>query len=133
MQERTYLFQQDPAGTGTQTAVQEPGYLRSAGARQARNHQVYFPPGLLQGIGWACPALQEGRVMSAQRTVADKSPGKSEMPDNRVNILLVDDKPENLLALEAILGDLGQNLVRARSGPEALRHVLKQDFAVILI
>lgn len=71
--------------------------------------------------------------MSAQKTLADKSPGKSEMSDNKVNILLVDDRPENLLALEAILEDLGQNLVRARSGPEALRQVLKQDFAVILI
>ena len=49
------------------------------------------------------------------------------------NILLVDDRPDNLLALETILGDLGQNLVRAVSGAEALRCLLKQDFAVILL
>jgi two-component system, sensor histidine kinase and response regulator len=49
------------------------------------------------------------------------------------NILLVDDRPDNLLALETILGDLGQNLVRAISGAEALRCLLKQDFAVILL
>ena len=49
------------------------------------------------------------------------------------NILLVDDRPDNLLALETILGDLGQNLVRATSGADALRCLLKQDFAVILL
>src|SRR3954470_16465794 len=50
-----------------------------------------------------------------------------------VNLLLVDDRPENLLALEAILEPLGQSLVRANSGSEALRHVLAQEFAVILL
>jgi len=50
-----------------------------------------------------------------------------------VNILLVDDRPENLLALEAVLEDLGQNLVRATSGKEALKCVLRQEFAVILL
>lgn len=51
----------------------------------------------------------------------------------KVNVLLVDDHPENLLALEAILDSLGQNLVRATSGAEALRNLLNQDFAVILL
>ncbi len=51
----------------------------------------------------------------------------------RSNILLVDDRPENLLALEAVLEPLGQNLVRAHSGEEALRHLLADDFAVILL
>jgi signal transduction histidine kinase/CheY-like chemotaxis protein len=49
------------------------------------------------------------------------------------NILLVDDNPKNLLALEAILTRLEQNLVRATSGEDALRCLLKQDFAVILL
>ncbi|HAX74705.1 MAG TPA: hypothetical protein DCY88_02430, partial [Cyanobacteria bacterium UBA11372] len=53
--------------------------------------------------------------------------------DEKVNILLVDDHPENLLALEAILEDLGQNLVRANSGEEALKCLLDRDFAVILL
>jgi PAS domain S-box-containing protein len=56
-------------------------------------------------------------------------------PDAReqVDVLLVDDRAENLLALEAILEPLGQRLVRARSGEEALRELLDRDFAVILL
>jgi len=54
-------------------------------------------------------------------------------PDPKVNVLLVDDHPQNLLALEAILDCLGQNLVKAHSGAEALRCLLNQDFAVILL
>src|SRR5438445_47789 len=53
--------------------------------------------------------------------------------DNKVNILLVDDQPNNLLALEATLEGLGQNLVKARSGPEALKWLLNNQFAVILL
>ena len=53
--------------------------------------------------------------------------------ERKANILLVDDQPSNLLALEAILEDLGQNLVRATSGEEALRRLLDSDFAVILM
>lgn len=53
--------------------------------------------------------------------------------EEKVNVLLVDDYPENLLALEAILDKLGQNLVKAHSGEEALRCLLNQDFAVILL
>jgi PAS domain S-box-containing protein len=51
----------------------------------------------------------------------------------QVDILLVDDRPENLLALEAILESLGQRLVRARSGEDALRCLLEREFAVILL
>jgi PAS domain S-box-containing protein len=49
------------------------------------------------------------------------------------NILLVDDRPENLLALEAILEPLEQKLLYARSGEEALRQLLQHDVAVILL
>jgi two-component system sensor histidine kinase/response regulator len=50
-----------------------------------------------------------------------------------VKLLLVDDHPENLLALEAILEAPGQELVLARSGSEALRHLLQHDFAAIIL
>src|SRR4028119_2088410 len=53
--------------------------------------------------------------------------------EDTVNILLVDDRTENLLALESILGDLGHNLIMANSGGEALKYLLQQDFAVILL
>lgn len=51
----------------------------------------------------------------------------------KANILLVDDREENLVALEAILSSLDQNIIRARSGEEALRALLTNDFAVILL
>jgi signal transduction histidine kinase/DNA-binding response OmpR family regulator len=50
-----------------------------------------------------------------------------------VNILVVDDLPEKLLVLESVLGELGENIVCVRSGEEALRLVLDQEFAVILL
>jgi len=59
--------------------------------------------------------------------------GDGVMGETKVNILLVDDKPEKLLALEAVLEDLGENLVRTTSGREALRHLLQEEFAVILL
>lgn len=53
--------------------------------------------------------------------------------DEKVSILIVDDRPDKLLAHETVLAELNQNLVRATSGKEALRCLLKQDFAVILL
>src|SRR5581483_1529047 len=50
-----------------------------------------------------------------------------------VKILLVDDQQDNLLSAEAVLESLGQHIVKAESGREALRHLLDQDFAVILL
>ena len=51
----------------------------------------------------------------------------------KVNILMVDDSRDKLLAMESILQSLGQNLVKAHSGGEALRLLLKQEFAIILL
>ena len=56
-----------------------------------------------------------------------------EMSPEQVKILLVDDRPENLMSLEAALEGLGQELVTAHSGMEALRHLLEDDFAAILL
>ena len=52
---------------------------------------------------------------------------------DEVNVLLVDDQPGRLLTYEAILGELGVNFVRARSGNEALQRLMKTEFAVILL
>ncbi|HYP29933.1 MAG TPA: response regulator [Blastocatellia bacterium] len=55
------------------------------------------------------------------------------MEGQQVSILMVDDHPENLLALEATLSYLDQKIVKASSGREALRLLLERDFAVILL
>jgi two-component system, sporulation sensor kinase E len=55
------------------------------------------------------------------------------IPAQKVNILMVDDHPENLLALEAVLTSPNYNLISAHSGKEALKCMLQHDFAVILL
>jgi signal transduction histidine kinase len=55
------------------------------------------------------------------------------MDADKLNILLVDDQPAKLLTYEAILGGLGENLIKARSGREALEILLKTDIAVVLM
>src|SRR5437899_960400 len=50
-----------------------------------------------------------------------------------VGILIVDDDPAKLVALRSVLEPLGENIVEARSGADALRHLLKDDYAVILL
>jgi len=62
-----------------------------------------------------------------------ETPGDLEGSPDRVKILLVDDQPENLLSAEAVLETLGQEVVKAESGREALRQLLDHDFAVILL
>lgn len=52
--------------------------------------------------------------------------------NEKVNILMVDDQPAKLLSYEVILGDLGENLIKATSANEALEHLLKKDIAVVL-
>ncbi|MFJ8003140.1 response regulator [Streptomyces fagopyri] len=56
-----------------------------------------------------------------------------ETTDERASILLVDDMEDNLIALEAVLRSLNEPLVRARSGEEAMRALLRQRFAVVLL
>jgi len=53
--------------------------------------------------------------------------------NEKVNILMVDDQPAKLLSYEAILGELGENLIKATSGKEALDYLLKTDVAVVLM
>src|SRR5204863_6705614 len=56
-----------------------------------------------------------------------------DIEDERANILIVDDRPEQLFALRTVLEDLGQNIITASSGEMALKRVLAHDFAVILL
>ena len=51
----------------------------------------------------------------------------------KVNILIVDDRPENLVAMEAILDNDDYHLVKASSGEEALKYLLKENIALILL
>jgi two-component system sensor histidine kinase/response regulator len=67
---------------------------------------------------------------AAKDTQQFAAPGPGAKP---VKILVVDDQSENLLSAEAVLESLGQEIVRAQSGREALRHLLTDDFAVILL
>jgi len=53
--------------------------------------------------------------------------------DAKINILMVDDQPGKLLTYEAMLEELGENLIKAHSGMQALEHLLKADIAVVLM
>src|SRR5579864_3368339 len=53
--------------------------------------------------------------------------------DEKMNILLVDDQPGKLLSYEAMLSELGENLLKARSGMEALEYLLKNEISLILM
>ena len=73
----------------------------------------------------------KGRMSGRRATRVQ--PAREPAVERRIKILLVDDTPENLVSLEAALGGLGEELVLANSGKEALRHVLNDDFAAILL
>jgi len=60
-------------------------------------------------------------------------PSETATSDDRVNILMVDDQPGKLLTYEAILSDLGENLIKASSAKDALEKLLKTDVAVVLM
>src|ERR1051326_6070110 len=73
----------------------------------------------------------EWRPATLRQNGTAKNPVAASIP--KANILLVDDRADKLLAVEAILSSLDQNIVKARSGKEALRFLLQQDFACILL
>jgi PAS domain S-box-containing protein len=60
-------------------------------------------------------------------------PTKAPVDDDRLNILLVDDQPGKLLTYETILAELGENLVKATSARSALAHLLRDDFAIVVM
>src|SRR6266403_3100130 len=70
-----------------------------------------------------------GDIPLGRPTEQELAPGPE---PERARVLLVDDDERNLLAVATVLEDLGE-VVLARSGEEALRHLLKGEFAVILL
>ena len=60
-------------------------------------------------------------------------PHISQGMDEKINILMVDDQPRKLLTYEVMLSELGENLIKAHSGMEALEHLLKTDIALVLM
>ncbi len=74
---------------------------------------------------------RESSVPSAGVTVDGEPQRREEL--EQASVLIVDDHPANLFALEAVLAPLGHSLVRATSGEEALKHLLTREVAVILL
>jgi PAS domain S-box-containing protein len=115
---------------------------------QSSNGHKPNTDGETSDAGDAKPAQDDSRAADARASVtagARRGPSESIGPllsNNgstkgkdlpKASILLVDDRADKLLAIESILSSLGQNIVKARSGKEALRYILQQDFAVILL
>jgi len=73
------------------------------------------------------------RRASASSSVAEDDGPETPPAEDAAAVLVVDDRPENLVALEAVLDPLGLDVVAAGSGREALRHLLEREFAVILL
>jgi len=93
----------------------------------SRVAELYERPNLEQNSGSSGMSKQIGSVKSVVSHVG------TEDRSQRSPILLVDDQQANLVALEAVLKDLGQDLVWAKSGQEALSLVFDRNFAVILL
>jgi two-component system sensor histidine kinase/response regulator len=74
-----------------------------------------------------------GRLDSEAMKDAALKPDGLLRHDDRANILIVDDREDKQLAMRTIIAELDQNVVWASSGKEALRCLLNQDFAVILL
>jgi two-component sensor histidine kinase/DNA-binding NarL/FixJ family response regulator len=74
-------------------------------------------------------------IPASVQTGLESPNGNGDLPQGeaKANILLVDDRQDKLLALESVIAHLGENIVKAHSGKEALRRLLHQDFAVILL
>jgi PAS domain S-box-containing protein len=78
--------------------------------------------------------MRRPRTRHADRAESDAAAPRSSIAlDEPAAVLIVDDRPENIVALEAVLAPLSLDVVSAGSGREALRHLLHRDFAVILL
>ncbi|MCE9581476.1 MAG: response regulator [Planctomycetes bacterium] len=79
------------------------------------------------------PRKSVNPVPGRAKSEATRQPASKAPRDSRISVLLVDDRAEDLMVLEAILGDLDVQLVKASSGEEALRCLLDRDFSAILL
>ncbi len=79
------------------------------------------------------PAFDELSLDLLSKDSADDHSGGTTNSRDPVNVLLVDDQAAKLLSYETILSSLGENLIRANSGKEALEHLLKRPIAVVLV
>src|SRR5436190_5780904 len=130
----------DDAGdrrAGSDPPHPQPGRARLASHRGAHRESPSRRPGALPGSGWLGLRHQAGQPRNS-RCIAlemDRAVKMANSDPQRIvpSILLVDDRPENLLALEGVLKPLGARLVKARSGEDALLHLLRETFAVILL
>lgn len=112
------------------------------GERCSKSLQIYSPNILGECHGGNAGFLTDGAflkkdglvtTMDEESKLSTAVSSDSESLNPKASILLVDDREENLDVLEAILRDFDQNVVRARSGQEALRLLFDRDFAVILL
>lgn len=76
---------------------------------------------------------EQSRGVTPQPDIGQADIGQAMKFDDKVNILMVDDQPGKLLSYEAILGELGENLIQATSAKEALEKLLKTDVAAVLM
>src|SRR5688572_14832041 len=91
--------------------------------------------------GFGCTVNEKKMGMASTTTALRTPPEKNRREprevkpagEDKVSILLVDDRDDKRLSMEAIIEELGQNIVKASSGREALRCLLDQDFALILL
>jgi PAS domain S-box-containing protein len=88
---------------------------------------------ILQQTSAAKDASGRDSLSDHEAGMHETTPTSDTLSSQKVNILLVDDEPANLLAVEGILADLDANLVKASSGKEALRLVQEREFAVVLL
>src|SRR5258705_10217966 len=120
----------DPAHPHTARARLAPhrGAHREGASRRSRA----LPGGGLLGL---CHQAGEPRDSGGVALEMDRAVKMANSDSERIvpSILLVDDRPENLLALEGVLKPLGARLVKARSGEDALLYLLRETFAVILL
>jgi signal transduction histidine kinase len=90
--------------------------------------EIYTEPSIAPSI-----PLPPRHEPAALNSIRETPPPGETIALTKGNILLVDDHPANLLALDVLLEDLGQNVVKAQSGEEALHHLFSTDFAVVLL